>query len=1210
MPNLELSFASGESSLSVRSFSVEQRLSGLFEASVVAVSPDDDLDLDALLGGGATLRLGSSDVGGTFRAWTGVVSYAEQVELDGSVATYYLRLVPALWRATRRRNNRIFQHKSLPQIALAVLADWQIEPVIELDLPGFARLEYRVQYGETDLALVSRVLEEAGVSYCFRDPDPAKEGAQTELVLTSDPHRNPPREAPPLLYTPGHDMAHPANAIWDVRFSENLRSGRLTLRDYDFRKRPDFQLIAEARSHVPVEDRFELYDYVPGAFVIEPEGGRAARVDEKFAQGLAARQLRSTRNGKRAIVFQTNAIDLSPGTVFTITGHPRHELGEGKRLLVVEQTINGAREGEWLISNRAVLADEPYRPLLATPRPRIPGVQSAIVVGPPGEEIHTDEWGRVKVQFHWDREGKRDQDSSCFVRVSTAWAGRSFGIQALPRVGDEVLVGFFEGDPDQPVVVGRVHNSRTVVPLALPAQRTRSTWRSESTPGGGGWNEITFEDQKGKELVFIQAERDSERLVKQNELVTIGAALHTAVGATELHEVTSDQTVRVGGNRSSLVSGSETISVGESFKLDLGGGAAGISVTSDKKIILSTGEASIVLDGPNIYFDGQAAVHLSGDVVAIGGSEVHVDGGPNVMLNSGSASAPGPAPHSGSTGSVDPVDVPKTPEEEAFDDLLSKPVEAPGAAPEAVTVPGHVEEQLRAARDKVLHGVEEIKAKVLDKVEMIKAKVKKLGEDLVPKVEKARAEINARIEALRAQIEKIKAEAAAKIKALKAEAEAIWAPIKARIDVAKEMIERAKEAVNRVKERIEEATARVRETIADIKKRITDLRDNVKGRFDELRKRAIQVRNDVQGVIDEVKGAIEHAKEQAKQLVADVKTGIEHAKKHIHDIVTVLKDDNLSLKDKLKGAFGHGKELFADAKADAAKVSAGYNALVDDAKENAAKIQADAKKVAEDAKTLAKDAVKDAKDSVAEAKQAYKDSAEQVKSTAEEVKTQAKGAKEELKDAYSDLKDQSKDLFGKGKDAGQEAAKGATDAAKGAADAAKTAGEGASAPVPYAYKGAMPGGGGPTVPFPNMPAGEGATVPAANLANLAGGGSPGAAATGTLADSAARAGAAAPPSAIVTRSGGFGAPSVAQAVNDTPGATFLQSPNEGQLMIVRTQAARAISPEHLSAGVVEHQMSGMPSSDAFTAVLTDHGYAVYERPWDSVSGQFLQKAVL
>ena len=224
-------------------------------------------------------------------------------------------------------------------------------------------------------------------------------------------------------------------------------------------------------------------------------------------------------------------LDLSPGVVFQITGHPRHELAGDARLLVVRQTIAGELQGSWSITGEAVLAAEAYRPPIVTPKPRVHGLQSAIVVGPPGEEIHTDEYGRVRVQFHWDREGARDEKSSCFLRVSQGWASRGFGALAIPRIGDEVLVGFFEGDPDQPVIVGRVHNSAARVPYALPVNKTRSTWRSESTPGGGGHNEITFEDQKGKELLHLHAERDLERVVKNCESATRSAPRSTPPSA-------------------------------------------------------------------------------------------------------------------------------------------------------------------------------------------------------------------------------------------------------------------------------------------------------------------------------------------------------------------------------------------------------------------------------------------------------------------------------------------------------------------------------------------------------------------------------------------------------------------------------------------------------------------------------------------------------
>jgi type VI secretion system secreted protein VgrG len=1173
--NIELSFASSDPSLLVRSFSVELRMSGLFEIAIVATSADDDVDLDALLGSGATFRLGSTDLGASYRAFTGVVSHAEQVEIDAAgVATYFLRIVPALWRTTRRRNNRIFQHRSLPEIAIAVLAEWGIEPVIELSLPSFPRLEYRVQYAETDFAFVSRTLEEAGIAYAFRDPDQGADGAQTALVFSTDAHKGEPRANGPLTYVPGKEVKFPKDAAFHVRFIDEIRSGRLTIRDYDFRSRPDFQLIAEARAGLPLEERFELYDYAPGAFLIEPDGGRAARTDEKHAKALAARHLAATRQGKRAIAFKTNVLDLAPGQVFSLLGHPRRELGPNARLLAVKQTIEGAADGQWTVTGHAVLADEPYRPHLVTPKPRIPGLQSALVVGPPGEEIHTDEFGRVRVQFHWDREGKRDNQSSCFLRVSQAWASRGFGLLALPRVGDEVLVAFFEGDPDQPVIVGRVHNSAASVPYPLPANKTRSAWRSESSPGGGGHNEIMFEDQKGKELVYLHAERDLEHVVKHAETRSIGASLKTTIGAEESREVASDQVITVGGNRVSRVEGTEVISVGESFSLDLGGGT-GATVTKDKKIVLTTGEASIVLDGPNIFLDGQAAVRLSGgDVVAIAGGEVHVDGKPNVYLNAEGAGAPGVASLSPAEEVEASTQEDEEPEVKAFSKMLSSPVEEPGAAPEALKVPAHIEQQLEALRNKAMAKAEELVEAVKDKVELAKDKLKKVGENIVPLVEKARAEAYMRIEQLRGFVEKVKAEAAAKILEIEAQAKQIWsqvqgkidavkAQVQAKIDQAKAMVDRAKQAYESVKARIDEAKQRVRQLVTDIKTRITDLKNEAKAKFDELRKKAIEVRNEAQHVIDEVKSAIEHAKVQFKQLVTDVKTTIDHAKQHVHDIVADLKNGNLSLKDRLKAAFGDAKELWSDGKADIATVKGDATSLVNDAKANVAQIKADAQKTLADAKNLPKEAIQDAKDLAADAKAKAKDTVAEVKSTVDDLKQQAKGATQDVKDAASDLKQEAQDLFNFKKAPAPPQPPGSP-----------------SNPVPFANKvqaAAQQGGTGSGLnPFA-APAQQGAAE--------------------------------APKSIIVTKPGALGGESVAKAVNGTGGATFLQSPNEGQLMIMRTQASIPLSSQQLTTNVVEHQMNGMSSSDAFAAVLKEHGYAVYERPWDS-AGQFIQKAVL
>src|SRR5208282_2014741 len=203
-------------------------------------------------------------------------------------------------------------------------------------------------------------------------------------------------------------------------------------------------------------------------------------------------------------------------------------------------------------------------------------------------------------------------------------AGRGYGVHAVPRVGDEVLVGFFEGDPDQPVVVGRVHNSASCTPHNLPVHKTRTSWKSESTPGGEGWSEITLEDAKGQELVFIRAERDMERVVKNDETVTIGASLKTSIGVNETIEIKADQSTRIAGSRAAYIEGSDRLAIGESLTLAIGESGTGASLRSGKRIVFTTGEASIVLDGPNIYYDAQSAIRLSaGSLLQACAGEVH-----------------------------------------------------------------------------------------------------------------------------------------------------------------------------------------------------------------------------------------------------------------------------------------------------------------------------------------------------------------------------------------------------------------------------------------------------------------------------------------------------------------------------------------------------------------------------------------------------------
>jgi len=279
-----------------------------------------------------------------------------------------------------------------------------------------------------------------------------------------------------------------------------------------------------------VEGKLEQYHYDAGSFFAETGNAAGtpaaddfgfARHDPTYGTDLATRALEAERAGENTVSLTGNTFDLAPGSVFSIDRHPHASVSSKKKLLAVASKLTGSETGDFRFSAEAHFADAPYRPAKRTQKPIIHGLQSATVVGPKGQEIHTDEFGRVRVQFPWDREGKNDEHSSCWIRVNQGWGGAGFGNVTLPRIGQEVLVAFLEGDPDFPMVAGRVYNAAQTVPHKLPQHKTRSTWKSDSSLGSDGYNEVMFEDLAGQELVWQHAEKDRQRLVNNDEFATI-----------------------------------------------------------------------------------------------------------------------------------------------------------------------------------------------------------------------------------------------------------------------------------------------------------------------------------------------------------------------------------------------------------------------------------------------------------------------------------------------------------------------------------------------------------------------------------------------------------------------------------------------------------------------------------------------------------------
>jgi type VI secretion system secreted protein VgrG len=677
MSVLDLSFASGETSLSVRRVQIHEGVSTLFTLSVWARSPSFDLDLESLVGQPAAFQLvhGTANVAGQgSRRWSGVVSFIEQVQGEATtpgskpLSTYYLRIMPRLWLLTQRQNYRIYQHLSIPDISDKLLAEWGLQAVWQINKGSYPKLEYKVQYGESDFAFLTRLWEEAGIAFVFPDDEEGK-----KIILGDKLQEGPVREGAPIPYVDNPSTAAEKEFVSKVRLAHEVRPGAHTIRDYDFR-RPSFPLFGEAPKATGLEANYEQYHYQPHGLLVEP--GKAsdtptaddkgiARHEQKAGHDRADRTLAGTRTGKVLVAFETNVVDLYPGQRFSMDHHPHAELDSSKKLLITEFSLEATPGGEWHMEASAVFSEVPYRPAVRTPKPKINSVQSATVVGPGGQEIHTDEFGRIRVQFPWDREGKNDDGSSCWIRVSQGWAGTGYGMMVIPRIGHEVLVGFLNGDPDAPIVVGRVFNATQRVPYKLPDHKTRSTWKSDSSMGSDGFNEIMFEDLKDTELVYVQAQKNLRKLVKNDETITVGNNRQKLVIMNELEttgvnrtEVTGvNRTEITGGNRMTMIGGNrEKLIYGD--EIEKTDGKQTVTIGQDQDITVQQNKREHIVGNSHLRVAGTRRQRIDGiQSLSVGqdqqeqvgrnhalkaGNEIHLVAGSNMVFESRDLTIKGP----------------------------------------------------------------------------------------------------------------------------------------------------------------------------------------------------------------------------------------------------------------------------------------------------------------------------------------------------------------------------------------------------------------------------------------------------------------------------------------------------------------------------------------------------------------------------------------
>ena len=647
---MSISTPLGKDFMLINRFTAHEGLSQLFSFDVELLHEETDagysptaVDPKSLIGQAVTIFIESED--GAKREFTGMVNKFSQGNRDVRFSYYYISVVPHVWLLTQKSQSRIFQQMSVPDILKKVFAGFQVKHELQ---ERYEPRNYCVQYRETDFDFASRLMEEEGIYYYFEH----KDGMHQMIVAdTPQSHRDcPTKSTIPFFVNLGTTDETFIGSISTFLSDYKMQIGKVTLWDYNFQL-PTNKLDLEQPSRFSFGDslKLEMYDY-PGGYARKYDG-----IDK--GGGEQAGELNKIFNDRQASVKKTmDALDaqvttatansdccaITAGYRFTLSQHPNSSVNKQYTILTA---THEAEQNPSYVSNEGATdpytnsftcithgaGQPPFRPLPKTPKPIVQGSQTAVVVGPAGEEIFTDKYGRVKVQFNWDRDGKVNESSSCWVRVAQTWAGNKWGTMFIPRIGMEVLVHFLEGNPDQPIITGCVYNPQTMPPYTLPDEKTKSTIKSNSSKGGGGFNEFRFEDKKGSEQIFIHAEKNQDIRVKNDCMETILRDRHLIVENDQYEKVKYDKHQQIGGDHNEKVGGTKSRKIGSDLQENVGNNYA---LEAGTGVHIKAGMSAVIEAGTNV------TMKVGGNFVSISPAGVTISG-TMVLINSGGAAGSG-----------------------------------------------------------------------------------------------------------------------------------------------------------------------------------------------------------------------------------------------------------------------------------------------------------------------------------------------------------------------------------------------------------------------------------------------------------------------------------------------------------------------------------------------------------------------------------------
>jgi type VI secretion system secreted protein VgrG len=652
----------GEDDLLIEEMSGQEGVSKLFEFRLKLLSERSDIDAKKIIGKSAILRIETYDSHHSDgkRYWNGYVSrfsttgsLAATGPKDDVVYCYECDIVPWFWFMTQNEDCRIFQNLSVPDIIDTIFAEFSFDDY-KLELKeNYPQLEYCTQYNETTFDFLSRLIEREGIYYYFRHDE--GEEARHILVFTDNKNTNPTLD-PALVPFHHSGKAAGSDAIVKLVVDQQIRTSKATLSDWDYQTKRVLTENTPTMLAIGGDIQTESYRYYGGfdAQRSTPAGSHLARVIMESEE--ASHKIHTGESQTRS---------LTPGHVFELVDHYRDEFNIEYMVLSVQHRGNNNLLGNFdgaKYRNTFTMhpKDDVYRAPLATPRGLMRGPQTATVVGAPGNEVYTDATGRIKVRFHWDRKvpsrntNTADDKASCWVRVAQLWAGNGYGTMFTPRVGMEVVVDFLEGNPDRPLVSGCVYNGPNAPPLAFPEGATRSTIKTLSSKGGGGFNELRFEDKKGDEEIFVHAQKNLQLRTGNNRTENIGVDANLTIGKNRLEsigenadlEVGKNQTHSIGINHAVTVGKESYLTVGANHHVDAGMNMAltagvGMDVTAGANAALSAGANVDIKAGANMVLEAGAVLSLKagGSSILLTSAGLMING-TMVMINSGGSGMP------------------------------------------------------------------------------------------------------------------------------------------------------------------------------------------------------------------------------------------------------------------------------------------------------------------------------------------------------------------------------------------------------------------------------------------------------------------------------------------------------------------------------------------------------------------------------------------